>query len=418
MTTEQFAHFFADPLRSNRPLASSEEAVIRNSYWETHSSLLRLEAQIKGLMLRHHALCNHRQMLATLLSPVRRLMPELLAEVFRYCLPRNYRKKGAHKAVMLPSHVCRHWRNVALSTPTLWTNIVLCITDENFESRTTLMTTWFSRSGALPLLFTLEGRENVGPIITFLLQHCNRWQNVNFSVPFKTHRCLETAKGNLQHLETINIQGTHTNTSYSIEHIFDSAPRLRKVSFDRRLMLNGLGGSWTQLTELDTGTVSYTLGDCLALLQSMRSLQKLGIRVDHGDGVVERHHRHPFSHPLVSLCDRAERVDRTLFDHNTLPSLRNLYICEPDSDWSFIPFLERSSPPLQHFSLRVPDEVSCLWADNMTQILQHIPSLHSLCLKIGSSEWELGSFLKGLSPRILDTGQVECFIPRLNTISI
>ena len=183
-------------------------------------------------------------------------------------------------------------------------------------------------------------------------------------------------------------------------------------------MLNGLGGSWTQLTELDTGTVSYTLGDCLALLQSMRSLQKLGIRVDRGDGVVERHHRDPFSHPLVSLRDRAERVDRTLFDHITLPSLRNLYICAPDSDWSFIPFLERSSPPLQHFSLRVPDEVNGLWADNITQILQHIPSLHSLCLKIGSSEWELGSFLKGLSPRILDTGQVKCFIPRLNTISI
>ena len=134
MTAEQLTHCFADPLRSNRMLSPSEEAVTRTSYWETDSSISRLDVEIKELQLRRHALCNHRQMLATLLSPVRRLAPELLGEIFRHCLPQDYHENGAHKAVMLPSHVCKHWRDVALPTPALWTNFVLRVTDETSES--------------------------------------------------------------------------------------------------------------------------------------------------------------------------------------------------------------------------------------------------------------------------------------------
>ena len=59
MTTQQFPHYFAGPLRSNRMLSSSEEAVIR-----TYSSISRLDVQIKHLLLRRHTLYNHRQMLA------------------------------------------------------------------------------------------------------------------------------------------------------------------------------------------------------------------------------------------------------------------------------------------------------------------------------------------------------------------
>jgi hypothetical protein len=97
------------------------------------------------------------------------------------------------------------------------------------------------------------------------------------------------------------INPVHGDTSHIFEHIFESAPRLRKLSLSSRFVWNGLSGSWAQLTELDTGYVSYTVGDCLALLQSTRNLQKL--RVHIGSGVVEGHRRLALSHPLVSLHD-------------------------------------------------------------------------------------------------------------------
>jgi hypothetical protein len=179
--------------------------------------------------------------------------------------PRDYHEESTHKAVMLPSHVCNHWRGVASSTPILWTNIILRVTDETFESRAALVTTWFSRSGGSPLSFTLEGCQNIQPILAFLLQYCNRWQYIILRVPFETLRCFDSAKGHLQLLATVRIDSVRGNTSYSIGDVFESAPKLRKISLNCRLICNNLSGSWIHLTELDAVHV-YTVTDCIAML--------------------------------------------------------------------------------------------------------------------------------------------------------
>jgi F-box-like len=107
--------------------------------------------------------------------------PEILGEIFRLCLPRDNHKEGAIKAVMLPAHVCKHWRDVALSTPTrtLWIKIVLRVTNGTFESRAALVTTWFPDQA--PYLYHTPSedetpRDNVRRIMAFLLQHCNCWK--------------------------------------------------------------------------------------------------------------------------------------------------------------------------------------------------------------------------------------------------
>ena len=53
----------------------------------------------------------------------------------------------------------------------------------------------------------------------------------------------------------------HGDTSYSVEHtIFESIPRLRKVSLSNPFVWNGLSGSWAQLGELNAGYASYGWG--------------------------------------------------------------------------------------------------------------------------------------------------------------
>jgi hypothetical protein len=240
----------ADGLRTqlvNLVFSLSAEALVRNAYWQTHSNISRLDAKIDELLLRRRCLRIYRHLLSTLLSPVRFLPPELLGEIFRYCLPQDYDESGARKAVMLPSHVCKRWRDVALSTPALWTNIVLHVTDKTLESQTALVTDWVSRSGNLPLSFTLQGQENVLPIMAVLFQHCARWQHINLSVSLETLQCLEAANGRLQRLETLGINGCDSLSW--VEQILESAPRLRKVSVSRKfsgmaLMVHGLS-SWS-----------------------------------------------------------------------------------------------------------------------------------------------------------------------------
>ncbi|KDQ65169.1 hypothetical protein JAAARDRAFT_116648, partial [Jaapia argillacea MUCL 33604] len=67
--------------------------------------LQRREAEIR--MRSHH--------IKSLLSPIRRLPPEVLSKVFLMCMD-----EVAEIQILRLTEVCLHWREVALSSPTLW----------------------------------------------------------------------------------------------------------------------------------------------------------------------------------------------------------------------------------------------------------------------------------------------------------
>ncbi|KAJ7811593.1 hypothetical protein B0H14DRAFT_2182004, partial [Mycena olivaceomarginata] len=54
------------------------------------------------------------------ISPIRRLPPEIIVEIFLYLTPRGYDEP--HLASEIPwhlGHICSYWRTVALSIPLL-----------------------------------------------------------------------------------------------------------------------------------------------------------------------------------------------------------------------------------------------------------------------------------------------------------
>jgi hypothetical protein len=93
---------------------------------------------------------------------VNRIPPELLVHVFLYCLPeyrRWIRKEGrdlAFQSFLHLSHVCSHWRTVAIAEPNLWT-ILPCSTN----AQTSLL---FSRAKSAPLdlVFQMDFLEDPG----------------------------------------------------------------------------------------------------------------------------------------------------------------------------------------------------------------------------------------------------------------
>ncbi|TDL26896.1 hypothetical protein BD410DRAFT_474337 [Rickenella mellea] len=72
-------------------------------------------------------------------SPIQRLHPELLSEIFLYCLknyyyPMNSLKRTGQRRLPRMSvkeaplslcRICRHWRQLALTNPQLWAQIEL-----------------------------------------------------------------------------------------------------------------------------------------------------------------------------------------------------------------------------------------------------------------------------------------------------
>jgi hypothetical protein len=119
-----------------------------------------------------------------------RLPNELLSYIFliaTHCLEDRY------EAILTPitiSHVCSHWREVALSTGGLWTNLILTFpTSRGQLSRTV---TWLTRSQTYPIDIFLDFRDpswdweenshtfhwhDMEAILRLFLTHVKRWSH-------------------------------------------------------------------------------------------------------------------------------------------------------------------------------------------------------------------------------------------------
>ena len=61
-----------------------------------------------------------------ILTPIRRLPAEILAEIFVLCMNSDISSFAPTQSPLLVGQVCKVWRQVALSTQTLWSSIVMC----------------------------------------------------------------------------------------------------------------------------------------------------------------------------------------------------------------------------------------------------------------------------------------------------
>ncbi|KAJ7676622.1 hypothetical protein DFH06DRAFT_900938, partial [Mycena polygramma] len=86
---------------------------------------------------------------------------ELLGQIFHECLPlANYILASRRLAPLLVSWVCKYWRRVALSEPTLWSPLVLeppynPLYDSDHRTYLSQARFWLARSGRCRLSLAL-----------------------------------------------------------------------------------------------------------------------------------------------------------------------------------------------------------------------------------------------------------------------
>ncbi|KIJ64329.1 hypothetical protein HYDPIDRAFT_55452, partial [Hydnomerulius pinastri MD-312] len=111
----------------------------------------RCQAEAEGLLMNLHAT----------LSPIKRMPPEIMSEIFERCLlpkdcPDWVFKGRSDEAPLLLGRVCSSWRRISRATPQLWRDIHLNICDGRYSDELRIDTlpvlqTWLKHSGALPL---------------------------------------------------------------------------------------------------------------------------------------------------------------------------------------------------------------------------------------------------------------------------
>ncbi|KAJ2916952.1 hypothetical protein MD484_g3454, partial [Candolleomyces efflorescens] len=183
-------------------------------------SLAALEAQRdanKTFVQKHQAL----------ITPIKRLPPDILTTVFLTCLPAVELAEASltcnHPAVVI-SHVCRQWRQLALNTPMLWSRIRLILplinyepyhypasTEESVDEEVAqlfhsdlqllhdITVVWFARSKGCPLTIFAEASEggfvmpqvwtlvhskfqSLQKLVDLLRGESRRWQQVMFKI--------------------------------------------------------------------------------------------------------------------------------------------------------------------------------------------------------------------------------------------
>lgn len=289
------------------------------------------------------------------LAPIRRLPLETLTTIFTLCLPEgNFVFPSTQYAPLLPSSVCYAWREVMLSTPSLWASldvtIDLATTEERALRLLELTETWIARSGTYPLSFAfdvdiLPGKyshiigQPAARILATFFKHIRRWQNVKLNIevidlPIPAPH-FSVDEGLVAHtLESIEIASPGPLCRILVtplNRIMATASRLRHfmLSIDDALELHNMLALRPPLPQLtDISIKGFESAACIFdLLQSSSRLKTLYIDVEN----------------------HFQEADLSALPHTTHKSLQSLHIKTDTDVWGFLDLV--TLPSLQQLTL-------------------------------------------------------------------
>jgi hypothetical protein len=270
---------FAALLQNNDAPSESTILEVTESLKVPLNELQEVEAEIQRLGKLMEAMKMKRQSIQkiindhnSILSPVRRLSPDVLHEIFFHCLPTHHNPvMKSSESPLLLTRICSSWRAIALSSPRIWSKIHIPlpgdpryselnygrITDETrlndrrreiacvMRSRCDGVRGWLSRSGTCPLslsvIYSGDHLENskddelVQEMFDILLSFSDRWSDVNLSMPEDIYDKLQcdinpTTFSSLKSLKTALLRKPHWDDTEPIPIRLLAAPGLRRIN--------------------------------------------------------------------------------------------------------------------------------------------------------------------------------------------
>ncbi|KAJ7277523.1 hypothetical protein C8J57DRAFT_1309481 [Mycena rebaudengoi] len=297
-------------------------------------------------------------------DPVLKLPPEVTCDIFLHCIPPSGGGIGRAKtAPLLLLTVCRAWRAIALSFPALWATLELDATTiramNDPDKMEQFTTTWFSRSGTLPLIFRFYGylREPPGAVHlhSVLRRLAPRLQALNLRLD---HDCMHT----LTHigpafafpvLEALTIAAVKNSISAHYTgappEMFSDAPQLRELDM-KNMSPSRITLPYAQLTRLTVRRIRYR--EAFDVLRAASALREFVVDNLNLIGSHYTNEEQPLSHPALTSLSLNSAAH--IVQYLSLPALHSLrisnsYTLMSDSD-VFIAFLARSSKILSTFS--------------------------------------------------------------------
>ncbi|KAF7979227.1 hypothetical protein HWV62_67 [Athelia sp. TMB] len=407
---------------------TSEQHHIRANLAEVESDLARLDSALEHLkaaqerlQLKRSALQQHAAACAALMAPIKRVPPEILVEVFMYLLPKvwNDASAVALRSRMLPSHICKRWRELSLSVAHFWSEITVKVDREDMDRRLECARSWLARSGSCPLKVHLSCLwppylAQWQSLLDLILPYSTRWAHA--SIHSVMPDTLTVLKGNLPILESVAVIFSAWPNSYAP---FESAPKLRRIDALADDLLNGAALPWAQLTEVEVSDSSVR--QCLAIINKLPNVVSYNVTLSSSseDPVAELYGGPPIRLVNLKHLNVTGEADISGFHESLeLPALISYTYQEAEESvtlWKMTALsslIARSSCLVKDIDILL---TSAVGEDDAVLLLQHTPSLETLDLRSRCARGATcSSILQALSIHL----EASCLAPQLQELCL
>ncbi|KAJ7491071.1 hypothetical protein FB451DRAFT_1124703, partial [Mycena latifolia] len=354
----------------------------------------------------------------SILSPIRKLPPEILQNIFLAC------RGGEPDVIPTAGQVCRYWRDIVVGTPELWSIISVGRTRYTFTERyRNLASLFLEWSGSQPLSICIRNPADTR-LVECLWRHVNRWQTLRLSTrdtSFYGTLGLEAFDlGMLEKFELLEANTFRASDQTCIT-ISQNAPKLCDVVLKNPLRYWKL--PWGQLTRIQYDIPSAADGlrilqlcpqlvECsldrmteaapdFAILRPSRKLRFLRLAVDTTSS--------PQSPP--------ETILKTFFICLTAPDLNSLEVFGQWLPRDLTGFLTRSECKLESLTLGT----GYMKDENIINVLGTLPHLKTLVLDadIGTSrQLQNRVITDNLLRRLTFYPDSDCMLPCLKHFAL
>ncbi|KAF7371183.1 F-box domain-containing protein [Mycena sanguinolenta] len=406
------------PLDSELPIVESMILKIDASVAAIDKEILDLYCRIKELNEERDRLRSYRVKNRAILSPIRRLPPEILVEIFLWTTPNSVKRRRSSSRYSFPwpwvlTRISHRWREIAVSTPSLWSHVVV-----NFDLHPTPLPVLEAQiARAQELKIHIYGREifygsrSRAQIFQYLAQYSSRWEEFHFHATPALAPLLADIHGQVPLLRVLRIQWNYDpiwDDDGPVESIdfTEAAPSLVDVSIFNEFSPMPISLPAQQLTRYEL-RAPWDMHK--TILTRAPNLVEAHIDVRFGNeswldtrGIID-----------MPQLDRLYISKLEVLRYIRTPVLQGLALSLTSADQtSVVPelrsFLSRSSCTLRHLCLRRPCN-----PDTTIAILKSIPSLIELDIILVTYDFTLETLMENLAAHVTSESIVA---PQLSAI--
>ncbi|KAF8178026.1 hypothetical protein BJ912DRAFT_671506 [Pholiota molesta] len=216
-----------------------------------------------------------------LLAPIRQLPDELLTGIMIYCT------RGKTVDVCVPrsgawqlERVCKIWRDVAVSTPSMWSAIDVYLGGSRAPAIGTvkrLVQTSLERSKnrSLSIKFVELGtQDHFREVFRLFLQHSHRWKDISFSLSLLSYP--PNLGHNLTRLHSLELSGAYKSSHSPLFDSFQHAQQLTKLRLHGVLKpFRSILLPWHQLRYCRAMFCEFGAGEFMEMLRHLPNLVEL-----------------------------------------------------------------------------------------------------------------------------------------------